>query len=70
MNFELDEYELNKYRKWVDEHDKKCPYADRMNQGAIGGRMSFTFTPTGLGQITKIKCACGDEVDVTQYEHW
>ena len=29
--------------------------------GAIGGRFTYEFTPTSLGDIGSIKCSCGDE---------
>ena len=44
-------------------------YGDK-NVGAIGGRMTYHFTPTGLGVITAISCACGDERDLTEFENW
>lgn len=53
---------------WIEEHDKTCPFADPMNQGAIGGRFTYSFTPTSLGQVTKIKCACGEVKDVSEYD--
>ena len=41
-----------------------------MNQGAIGGRLSYRFTPTGLGEIVVVTCACGEEVDLSFSEDW
>lgn len=38
--------------------------------GAIGGRFSYKFTPTGLGTIIHCECACGDHLDVTDYDGW
>lgn len=38
--------------------------------GAIGGGLTYTFTPTGLGIITKAVCACGANVDLTDFEDW
>ena len=29
--------------------------------GTIGGRFTYEFTPTSLGDIGSIKCSCGDE---------
>lgn len=28
--------------------------------GAIGGRFSYEFIPTGIGTIGKCKCSCGE----------
>lgn len=38
--------------------------------GAIGGRISFHFTPTSLGMIMTVSCMCGDERDLTEYDDW
>jgi hypothetical protein len=38
--------------------------------GAIGGALTYSFTPTSLGVVIKAKCACGKEVDVSDYEGW
>ncbi len=70
MVFKLDEKELTEYRKWIEEHDKTCPHADPMKQGAIGGRLTYTFTPTSLGVITIVKCACGEEINLTDTDSW
>lgn len=50
--------------------DKKQPYL-----GAIGGALTYEFTPTGLGIITKVtfcKGLPGHEatVDLTDYDEW
>jgi len=67
MKFSLTEEEENKYKTWVKEHNKICPIKDT---GAIGGRISFQFTPTSLGLITIVKCACGEELNLTDYKGW
>ena len=38
--------------------------------GAIGGRLSYVFTPTGLGTCVTVKCICGEELDLTDSENW
>lgn len=38
--------------------------------GAIGGRVSYTFTPTGLGMCIKAQCMCGEEIDLTDVADW
>jgi len=60
---------------WLDEHNKTCKYYDDGTQascpsGAIGGRLTYCFTPTGLGLITEVKCMCGDTVNTTEVEDW
>jgi hypothetical protein len=59
----------------MEEHDKTCKYFDDGTSpnspvGAIGGRIKFQFTTTGLGIIAIVKCACGEEVDLTDYDSW
>ncbi len=39
--------------------------------GAIGGRFTYSLTPTERGNIVKIKDAVTkEELDVTEYEAW
>lgn len=56
--------------KWQKEHETKCAY--KGNVGAIGGAISYSFTPTSLGMIIKVKCSCSlrDGIDVSDYENW
>lgn len=54
--------EIKKYESWSKKHSK-C-YA-----GAIGGNKTFSITPTGLGDIVKVKCnICDKEYDLTSYD--
>jgi hypothetical protein len=70
MMFELSDDEQKKFEKWDKKHKKKCEFGDPMKQGAIGGRLTFYFTPTSLGTITKVKCACGEEIVLTNTKDW
>lgn len=75
MKFELSEVEEKKYREWYKKHRHTCSIRKNNKSisgpfGAIGGGMSFTFMPTGLGACVKIECACGEGIDVTDYESW
>lgn len=54
-----------KYLQWYS-HD--CPFKN--DSGAIGGRISFTLTPTGLGDIIVAQCACGEKIDLSDYDEW
>lgn len=63
------------YEAWSMEHDQVCPHFDDgkspiSKSGDIGGRLTFSFTPTSLGVVTVVKCACGAEVNLTDYESW
>ena len=66
FSFALDEAEGKRASAWCDEHDKKHPRGD----GAIGGRYTYLFAPTTLGTVAKMTCACGESVDLTNYEEW
>lgn len=54
-----------KLAAWQEEHmhpgEKK---------GAIGGAWTYSYTPTGLGTVVKVSCACGGEIDLTDYDSW
>jgi len=69
--FKLTEKQLKKESEWKASH--KCKYRKPNNEiyvGAIGGAITYSFTPTGIGIIIKIKCACGSELDLTETDNW
>jgi len=70
MMFQIAEKEDRTLDNWLEEHNKTCQFADPMNQGASGGRLTYMFTPTGLGLVIRVGCACGEVKDVTVYEDW
>lgn len=62
MYFQLTENQIKKYKEWKDHCDT---YA-----GAIGGRHSFVFTPTGLGECVEVRCICGEKINLTEVDDW
>lgn len=39
--------------------------------GAIGGGLTYSFTPTGLGVVVKVKeYYTGEELNLTDYDSW
>jgi len=61
--------EVERIHTWQRSHqNEKHPNPRKM--GAIGGSYTFSFTPTTLGCVSKVKCHCGDELDLTDYEDW
>lgn len=68
--FQLSEKEREVESKWLKKHNKTCIFKNPDKQGAIGGRISYIFTPTSLGVLTKIKCACGEQIDITDVSDW
>ena len=67
LEFVMSEKEVADFDKWRKSH--RCEI-DEMSPAAIGGRWTFMFTPTGLGNVTVVKCACGAELEVTDVSMW
>ncbi len=63
--FDLTPKQLKKIDEWA--YDHHCPIA---YEGAIGGKITYQFTPTSLGMVEKVICSCGKECDVTDYDDW
>ena len=68
MEFTLNKKETKKYNNWCKKHKKICPI--KGPGGAIGGKITFSFTPTGLGPIIEVKCACGKKKNLTDWKNW
>lgn len=62
ISYELTDNQQKEYDEWVGH----CgAYA-----GAIGGRVSITFTPTSLGDCVEANCMCGEKLDLTEVDDW
>ncbi len=74
MIFEIDEKSKDKINQWYEKHVPNCKYYDKtyggIYTGAIGGGLSYIFTPTGLGTTIVVKCACGEKINLTNYDEW
>jgi len=74
IRFAVDVGQCRQLGEWLDEHIKVCPFTPTEENpfpgGAIGGVMTYSFTNTSIGQICKATCACGGEVDLTDYGDW
>lgn len=75
MKFSFTHTETVLYHKWQAEHNAKCLFFDDGTEaeppvGAIGGTTTYSFTPTSLGVVVKVRCACGVEIDLTDYKNW
>lgn len=68
--FEITSHEVLKLKALLAVHDESCKFADPMKGGAIGGRLTYCFTNTSIGMITIIRCACGEEIPLTDFEEW
>jgi len=71
-SFSLTPEQVEKYLAWNEAHKAECPFFDGHTYatGSIGGRVSFEFSSTGLGTVTRAKCSCGKEIDLSDYENW
>jgi hypothetical protein len=67
FNFTVPDEQADASRKWRKEHNKVCKIED---VGAIGGKFTWSFTPTSLGCILVLKCICGEKLDLTDYDNW
>lgn len=56
---------MSKLEAWASSHQCTITY-----EGAIGGKYTYMFAPTSLGMVTKVECACGAIIDVTDYNDW
>ena len=65
--FTLTEKQSQDVSVWHNKHKEECTikYA-----GAIGGKYTYCFTSTSMGQIIVVKCACGQQCDITNYDSW
>lgn len=75
ITFEIDKLQENKIRFWSKEVEerymKKTGLArEEINYGAAGGSLTYKFIPTGLGVITIVVHALGEELDLTDYDSW
>ena len=43
---------------------------DEIYVGAIGGATTYSFTPTSMGMIVEVSCACGAKKNVTDFDEW
>jgi hypothetical protein len=67
MNFAMTDDETERAVTFTNDHRPVCPIKDT---GAIGGRFTYEFTPTGLGTCVVVTCVCGAELNITDYRDW
>jgi hypothetical protein len=58
-SFNISKDEDKKLKKWQEKHRKKCKRL-----------LTYCFTPTGIGNIIKVRCDCGKELDLTDVSSW
>jgi hypothetical protein len=60
--FEIPEDQIERLETWK-KHECECK--DPSKQGAIGGRFTYEFIPTGIGVFVTVKCMCGSHIHLT-----
>jgi len=71
--FYLTKEQQKEIRDWRRSHNReKHMETDDVprNVGSIGGEYTYCITPTSLGEGVRVKCSCGEEIDVSHYENW
>ena len=63
--FEIDDKADELAEMFIVTHDCPLEYT-----GAIGGKISYEFTVTGIGVAIVVRCGCGEEEDLTDYASW
>ena len=68
--FIMSEIESLEAENHIKEHNKDCVIYNGGVHAAIGGRISYFFTPTGLGMACGVQCACGWSKECTDVSDW
>lgn len=69
FNLTKEEHEkIDKWNKLQDEIVAKIQNSAEPYYGAIGGALTYSFTPTSLGMITKVRHTLTKDVVVGQFE--
>lgn len=66
--FELTENQYKKIEEWNNTHEctLRPKYGMEKYCGPIGGALSLTFIPTSIGMFVKVRCVCGQKIDVSE----
>ncbi len=74
--FTLTKEQQTKLDAWVAHNvlTYKRTFGETAEYGAIGGELTYSFTPTGLGVITTVEwmggTAVATTIDLTEYGDW
>jgi hypothetical protein len=63
LSFTLEEKQLEQLREWKANLPKPP-------SNPIGGAFTYSFTPTEIGIVVKVTYWDGQEIDISNYEHW
>jgi len=66
IEFKLNEKEFELAKAFEEKHRHSDVY-----KGAIGGHISYEFTPTSIGDAVIMECSvCGVRENITDYDSW
>jgi len=69
--FKLDKSQEEKLKVWMESLPQEVIGDPDAYTGAIGGRYTYKFTPTGLGVIVVVKdFITKKEINLTDFENW
>lgn len=60
VEFLITPEENKEINKWIDKHVKE-KHNNNHYAGTIGGRFTYQFTSTSIGEVGEIVCSCGEE---------
>jgi hypothetical protein len=73
-SFTINAEQMAKIAKWAKEQDRLYKKVHSNTgpflYGAIGGELTYSFTPTSIGLIIEVEHATGAVLDVSDYEDW
>ena len=69
MKFQTGSKNDDKLNAWLQTHVLKCSNWQQLDANNLP-TTSYIFTPTARGLVIKIRCSCGDEEDITDYDEW
>ena len=58
-------------KEWIKKHNAErhiLPGEKYRYAGACGGAFTWCFTSTSLGVVSVLECACGERIDVSDYD--
>jgi hypothetical protein len=69
----LVELQIKRFGLTVGQHEQYMNWRKalpKVDYGTTGGGYTFMFTPTGLGDIIKVRRDDGYEIDLTEIDKW
>jgi len=64
--FDMSRIEEIALEKWWKDHKDICKHKKKKKMR----HLTYSFTPTGIGDVIVVTCSCGKSIDVTDVESW